>query len=127
MTKQKNLKQLIDEVMEEFDEIFSPVEREGQVYYHFHPEIGDELKDFLHQFLIKIAKATAEAGKLREYDNTIEIPVDPEQKSGENRIAIESQLRSRYRGGFNQAVQEQQQKLKEFMGEYYDQKAKEND
>lgn len=124
MTKNPTLQNLIDEVMEEFDKEFGEVDSFGEIYYpslSAHPE---KVLKFLRQSLLKIAQATAGAGRIEKEEDEYEC-------SGSNtHLAYCGGCQSynqEYKDGFNQAVQEQQQKLKEFLGEYYDQKkAKEN-
>ena len=75
MTKQKTLKQLIDEVMEEFGRKFrfgiygkpsvTPA-TETTVYYGGAEILTEEVKQFLRHSLIKAARATAEAGRVEE-------------------------------------------------------------
>lgn len=132
MTKQKTLKQLVEEVMKELSEkALLPSDRrdilesvlEGKklkgtrrVWISAEP-LFEEIKNAL----FKIAKATAEAGRVEEKDlDDVEFNLEKyltgrkwsEITSGKIKDIIYS---AGQKSGFNQAIQEQQQKLKSFL------------
>lgn len=114
MTKKQTLQNLIEGVMGELKKGF--IHRiDGETY--------NDLVDFIRNNLIKIAKATAEAGRVEEKDlDDVEFNLEKyltgrkwsEITSGKIKDIIYS---AGQKSGFNQAIQEQQQKLKEFFGE----------
>ena len=113
MKKQKKtIKELIDEIMREFDKEFG----EQTEVWSPSGSIGRRIKDFLRQSLFKIAKATAEAGK-------IELKEKDEINSSFSNRAL------KFSDGWNEArkriTEKYQQQLKQFLGDY-DQKPKNN-
>ena len=100
----KTLQDLIDEIVGEMSM------RIPQLNYRD----NKQHLDFFCQSLIKIAKATAEAGRVEEKNDIAQLIADTEGSF--NPTEMDEGLKR----GFNQAVQEQQQKLKKFLGEYYD-------
>jgi hypothetical protein len=94
MRNQKTLKQLIDEVIKEFEKRFSNDSQEAKQRFKEREYLAnseEEIHDFLRQSLIGIAKITAKTGS-----------VEPHW------------LDEDYWAGYNDAIQERQQKLKEF-------------
>ena len=103
MNKKQTLQNLIDEIIEEFDKKFACYSLRGG-------KPNTTCMKFLRQSLLKIAQVTAEVGKLKKKGMII---------NGKRALAIGDNY-------FNQAVQQQQNQLKEFLGEYYDKKSKNN-
>lgn len=103
MTKQKTLKQLIDEVIEEYAGRINQL-GDNELWKFVRSE---EMFNFFRQSLLKIAVATAEAGRGKKKTT---------EGLKEHGVLWER------RWAFNTAIDEQQQKLKAFMGEYYEEK-----
>ena len=92
MTNNQNLQNLIDEVMGDFHKQFDWLENDVSVNY------------YIREMLVRIAKATAEAGKIGQMRNKIKDSVYPEYFKGRN-------------DGWNMAGKQQQKQLKEFLGD----------
>jgi hypothetical protein len=116
MKSKKTLEQLISEVMEELKpRVLKPTRKEEERFWEVKSmlveELWQEMKEPLRQSLIKIAKATAEVGRMKPIKEKDKIPLP---RVRQYMFSTDRQ------DGFNQAVQEQQQKLKEFLGDVSD-------
>ena len=95
MKKEKNLQNLIDGIIEEFDDLFR-----ADLDKWDKPAV----REWIKKNLLKIAKATAEAGRVEKL-HPYTFPANYFLGMKTENIAVDR---------FNQAIQEQQRKLKEF-------------